>query len=500
MAMLRNYFKINEATDYYEVFYQKTFKQSEIKLDEFSYPGLVAAFDTASFKIRKTDLSKKEMTIDSLPLAEYVLSGLKILVGIDFDLTISNSHTLYYKNEETLKPENLKGGDHLRKVLMAIDRRKNLYPFIASLNHFVDIEKHLKSWGISQYFNEIVSRTDFYPSSAGDKDICFRQVSDRLLNNPAIDINRFLDLDAKGKVIDIIQALLIDDDLLIDYFPKKFGINVIHVNKEKNNIEHLQEFDREYLNGEIFSNNKSNTTTAIQKAYPQLQLFNYLLTEQYKLALKNVVRLVCDCHPESKNTFTCHDGSIFNYANGWSFYHDKFCEFTKELSLASLAKIIKHFFPKSIHASGHQGQILLHFFATSQDERSIEILLKDGANPNHRDKWGNTPLHLLIGMDSNRQSEELPSHQLIQILISANANFNIENDEGKTFQDLLVMPDSMYDMKDESLELIAYLYTHADIKLDIDNFKKKNALNENESATLNECMRLYQKGKMVCNF
>jgi ankyrin repeat protein len=88
---------------------------------------------------------------------------------------------------------------------------------------------------------------------------------------------------------------------------------------------------------------------------------------------------------------------------------------------------------------GKNGWTALHYLAENGVLESAGWLLDHGANPNEKDSFGVTPLHLAIDSeaDTARQryvvtGEFFLSGKMIQLLLAHGADPNATTDEGKT--------------------------------------------------------------------
>lgn len=223
--------KIKEASDHYEIRYPVKFIPQNV-----SFRKSFGEQDEGFFKIRKEDLENKGWSIESKELQNYIKNGLKILIGFDFDQTLSNNHTWYAGKNTSFS--NLKGGETTQKTLSQLDKQNNLHLFVATNNFKEPVIEHLTAWQILPYFKQTLGRNEFHGSS-GDKEICFRKIYDEVKSNSALDNGQFLMLNAPDKTINVIAGVLLDDDVRYNSI-KKFGIKFINVSTEENNISHLR--------------------------------------------------------------------------------------------------------------------------------------------------------------------------------------------------------------------------------------------------------------------
>ena len=289
--------EVIEKDNFYEIKYQREI----LPTNNNSVQTLSKANDKSTFKIRKSDLTAAGLTIDSSELRAFIADGLKIMVGFDFDQTMSNKHTWYEGDD--LTESNLKGGEFARKIYSSCYQQGNLYPFIATNNYGDKVEETLKAWKIDGFFYAIKSRNDFH-SSGGDKEICFRQIYDLLKEDSALDNEGFLNLKAQGKTIDVVAGILIDDDKNVKKF-ERYGLRTIKVNPQPNVDTHLRDFDNCYITADknlqkiLAANQKMETTTIIPNAsYAQ------------NISLFAVAKV-----PEQ--TETVHNASEFKNVNLW---------------------------------------------------------------------------------------------------------------------------------------------------------------------------------------
>jgi ankyrin repeat protein len=80
------------------------------------------------------------------------------------------------------------------------------------------------------------------------------------------------------------------------------------------------------------------------------------------------------------------------------------------------------------------GWSLLHLAAELQDLAAIEYLIKSGCNPNWRDNYGQTPLHISVDSDIDGaiQTGEPIEYRATMMLIDLGADATIQNDKGET--------------------------------------------------------------------
>lgn len=76
-----------------------------------------------------------------------------------------------------------------------------------------------------------------------------------------------------------------------------------------------------------------------------------------------------------------------------------------------------------INAFNLLGMTTLHIAAENNDERSIELLIKYGANPKIADRYKKTPLHI---------AARLGNQQICEMLVSAGAKIDIEDLRNQT--------------------------------------------------------------------
>jgi ankyrin repeat protein len=66
---------------------------------------------------------------------------------------------------------------------------------------------------------------------------------------------------------------------------------------------------------------------------------------------------------------------------------------------------------------------LLHLSACMESSEPLKCLLRNGANPNATDRYGNTPLHVVCELDSTEKA---------RVLLDAGANPNVNNAFGSS--------------------------------------------------------------------
>lgn len=439
-------------------------------------------------KILKSDLETKGWEIDGPELLEYIKSGLKILVGFDFDLTLSNIHSFY----PPYNTGGLKGGDLTKEALEICANNPNLHLFIATNNEAEKVQGHLKNWKIDQYFNCVKGREAFHDLQ-GDKEICFQQVRDTLLTESAVHSNGMLNLDSPGKPIDVVAAVLIDDQCFTSaaYIShlQEYCIRAIPVNPAHSNIEHLRTLNKDYLN-----NNLDPALIQHEKLQKTTDLVQRLMTHSTDINDGDFIQF----DPKIHNV----QPSIFDYADGgvWSYYHDLFETLLDDCKPADVAKEILNRLHKSyplhsafknaLNQKSNIKQTLLHFFATTQDHEAIQLLVEAGADLMSADEWGNTCLHLLMGEGDYSRLQTPPSISLIKYLIQSGANFNICNNDGKTLQDFLVSEE----VSTEALQLAAYICLNAGVTTTVEEFLVKNNLTEDDKAAF---LKFYEDQNIV---
>ena len=89
-------------------------------------------------------------------------------------------------------------------------------------------------------------------------------------------------------------------------------------------------------------------------------------------------------------------------------------------SMDDLASVIVK---NGVNVKGHEGWSLLAYAAFYGDEKKVDFLLKNGANPNIQDDYGYTPL---------MQTVEGNHARIAQRLLDAGANYKLKNDLGWT--------------------------------------------------------------------
>lgn len=76
----------------------------------------------------------------------------------------------------------------------------------------------------------------------------------------------------------------------------------------------------------------------------------------------------------------------------------------------------------NINEVDNQGFTALHFAVQNNDYDIVEYLIKKGANVNIQDKFGNIPL--------SRAIKPYIDRRIIEILLKANSDINLENNSG----------------------------------------------------------------------
>ena len=112
-----------------------------------------------------------------------------------------------------------------------------------------------------------------------------------------------------------------------------------------------------------------------------------------------------------------------------------------------------------------KGTTLLHAAVVYRKERSVEILLQKGADPNAKNNFGETPLHLVFGCRLERSFYEKPGDKetlgILKLLLEYGADPSIQYLRHKVFG--VVVPETAMDLAKRVLDLdmISVLEEHA---------------------------------------
>lgn len=437
-----------------------------------------------AFKIRKSDLEETGLSRYSQDLYDYIQSKLIILMGVDFDKTLTESDD--FDNAPHVA---LKGGELAKKIFHDCAQNSSLYLFIASLNSKDTIERRLEQWGLSTYFKEIRDGHNIVHDLSnlkGNKAGCFTDICLKSFNETAIDNDGFLDFNSDHS-IDVVGSILIDDRIkeVNKKQMEQSGIDVLVVNPHPKHVGHL-----EYLNSNYLQNRFSDDVAVYQKQYKTQRAVDDII--QLRDDTKNIYNsektkdvsivppLVYNWLDEKMKTFIASSTPLEVTKRLIAVYKEKYpnvMEFDEEVN-SSLPG----------WGGNNFSHTFAHFIALTRDEESIKLVVKEGFSFNFQDYSGNTPLHFLIGADSSKETYELPSYSLISYLINEKVDFNVRNKSGKSFQDLLV-----YDHRSpESLRLVAYIYANAKLDTDLETFKQYNRLLPQQCEYLDSCLKEFQ--------
>lgn len=91
--------------------------------------------------------------------------------------------------------------------------------------------------------------------------------------------------------------------------------------------------------------------------------------------------------------------------------------------------VIKHiFYEKGINFKNNNNQTFLHIVVRNNNFKMVEYLIKNNANLDIKDKWGNTPLF---------DAQNNDNVEIFNLLVKNNANLSIENKEGQKIDQIL---------------------------------------------------------------
>lgn len=229
-----DFFIYKESDENFKLFYHK-----ELQPDGSSF----AAQHTICSKLISIKDFNAYMEGDKEKLLQYIKQGLKIIIGWDFDKTLTYHHT-WYGNVPVSKELNRNSPEDTDKVMSALCEKKEIVQIIISNNYKQEILEHISLWfGNSNFIQKIWDRRDFH-GTGSDKEICFRWQHDSILEKRIVDENNFLKLNSVDPVVDVVSCYLVDDDYDTCKDMRKFGIKFFWANLENN--AHLNQIDKEF--------------------------------------------------------------------------------------------------------------------------------------------------------------------------------------------------------------------------------------------------------------
>lgn len=194
-----------------------------------------------SERIRCVEIDKSEWQGTDDALCEHLASGLKTIVGLDFDKTLTKEHSAREVNRKRTysDAENYRFESQF-DVIDALGRKPSVHLTIATRQVLEIVENHLEAWYSkrAKYSRESLDSIRAFQADLLDacKDVYLRRESDALLAKQEFNDLRTLKLSTVPFVIDIVAAYLVDDDPSEIKACEQVGIQTVEVDGASNSF------------------------------------------------------------------------------------------------------------------------------------------------------------------------------------------------------------------------------------------------------------------------